>query len=75
MREAQNELHAHWDAVTLVAHALFRHRKLNYQNLQELLTKRSKNKKFWKEQFKKISYFYDKSKSLDEFDLKIILSS
>lgn len=73
MREVQHELHSHWDAVTIVAHALFRHRKLTYQDLQELLTKRSKNKKFWKEQFKKISYFYDNSAHLDEKDLKSLI--
>jgi hypothetical protein len=74
MREVQHELHSNWDAVTIVAHALFRHRKLTYQDLQELLTKGSRNKKFWKEQFKRISYFYDNSEHLDENDLKSILS-
>jgi hypothetical protein len=74
MRETQHELHSHWEAVTIVAHALFRHRKLTYSDLQELLTKKSRNKKFWKEQFKRISYFYDNSEHLDEKDLKSILS-
>lgn len=73
MREVQHELHSHWGDVTLIAHALFRHRKLTYADLQELLTKRSKNKKFWKEQFKKISYFYDNSEHLDEKDLKSLI--
>jgi hypothetical protein len=74
VREVQNELHIHWDAVTVVSHALFKHRRLSFEDLRELLTKRSRNKKFWKEQFKKISYFYDNNKSLDEKDLKSILS-
>ena len=74
-REIQNELNIHWDAVTAVSHALFRHRKLDFEGLQLLLTKKTKNKKFWKEQFKKISYFYNNSEELDENDLKIILSS
>lgn len=74
MREVRNELHTHWDAVIAVSHALFKHRRLSFEDLRELLTKRSRNKKFWKEQFKKISYFYDNSKTLDEKDLKSILS-
>lgn len=74
MREVRHELHAHWEAVTIVAHTLFRHRKLTYSDLQDLLTKKSRNKKFWKEQFKKISYFYDNNENLDEKDLKSILS-
>ncbi len=74
MREVRNELHSNWDAVMVVAHALFRHRRLSFVDLQELLTKKTHNKKFWKDQFKKINYFYDNSKNLDEKDLKSILS-
>ncbi len=74
MREVQGELHFHWDAVMVVAHALFRHRRLSYADLQELLTKKTRNKKFWKDQFKNISYFYNNNKNLDEKDLKFMLS-
>ena len=74
MREVQQDLHNHWDAVTVVSHALFKHRRLNLIDLQELLTKKTRNKKFWKEQFKKISYFYDNNQTLDENDLKSMLS-
>jgi ATP-dependent Zn protease len=73
-REVQNELHTHWDAVMIVSHALFKHRRLSYADLFELLTKKTNNKKFWKDQFKRINYFYDNSSSLDEKDLKSILS-
>ncbi len=74
-REIQNEINSHWDAVTAVSHALFRHRKLDFEGLQLLLTKKTKNKKFWKEQFKRISYFYNNSEKLDEIDLRNMLSS
>jgi hypothetical protein len=74
MREVQQELHTHWDAISVVSHALFKHHKLSFDDLRELLIKRSRNKKFWKEQFKKISYFYDNNQTLDEKDLKSILS-
>jgi hypothetical protein len=73
MREVQHELHAHWQDVTIVAHALFRHRRLNFDDLQTLLTKKSRNKKFWKEQFKNIAYFYNNSEGLDEKDLKSMI--
>lgn len=74
MREVRQELHTHWDAVTAVSHALFKRHRLSFEDLQELLTKKSRNKKFWKEQFKRINYFYDNNKVLDEKDLKSILS-
>lgn len=73
MREVQRDLHTHWDAITIVAHALFRRHRLNFDDLQTLLIKKSKNKKFWKEQFKNIEYFYDNCDNLDEKDLKSIL--
>lgn len=74
IKEVEIELLLHWDAVTVVAHALFRHRRLSYTDLQELLTKKTHNKKFWKDQLKNISYFYDNNKNLDEKDLKVMLS-
>src|SRR5574337_359935 len=74
MREVRNELHTHWDAVIVVAHALFQHRRLSFENLRDLMIKKSHNKKFWKEQFKKIGYFYDNNQRLDEKDLKSMLS-
>lgn len=74
MREVQHELHNNWDAVTVIAHALFQHRKLTFADLCELLTKKTDNKKFWKEQFKNIIYFYANCQDLDEKDLKSIMA-
>lgn len=57
-KETLQSLVQHWDAVDLIAHALFKHKRLSYQDLQDLLTKKSRNKKFWKEQFKIINQIY-----------------
>jgi hypothetical protein len=73
IREVQNELHLYWDDATIVAHDLFKRRKLSYQDLQKLLIKKSKNKIFWKEQFKNINYFYENREHLDENYLRIII--
>jgi hypothetical protein len=73
IREVQEEINHHWEEVTIVAHALFKFRKLTYQDLQKLLTKKSKNKKFWKEQFKNINYIHDNNEHIDIKDLRIIL--
>jgi hypothetical protein len=74
IREVQCELNLYWDDVTIIAHSLFQRRSLTYQDLQNLLTKKSINKKFWKERFKKVSYFHDSVGHLDKNDIKIILS-
>lgn len=74
IKETFHELQDNWDDVTLVAHALFNRRRLGVADLQLLLTKKSKNKSFWKEQFKTINYLFDNRTALDEKDLKSILS-
>ncbi len=58
IREVGKELQVHWDAVTIIAHALFRKKKLDFGEIKSLLTKKSRNKKFWKEHFKTISSIY-----------------
>lgn len=73
MREVRGTLNEHWDAILAVSHALFSHRRLNFDDLQEVLTKKTKNKKFWKEQFKKINYFHD-NKGLDDSEIRVMLS-
>lgn len=55
VRKTLAALIEHWDAIELISHALFKHKRLSYNDLQELLTKKSKNRKFWKEQFKQIT--------------------
>lgn len=58
-RKTLSLLIKYWDAVDLIAHALFKHKKLSYQDLREILTKKSRNRKFWKEQFRVISQTFD----------------
>lgn len=74
IKETLKELQDNWDAVTLVAHALFEKRKLTFLDLQNLLTKKSKNKSFWKEQFKTINYIFNNSEELDEKEIRFKLS-
>lgn len=66
IRKVERELQEHWEAVTLVAHALFRKKRLNYSNLKSLLTTKTENKEFWRARFKAISRYYDNE---DEFDV------
>lgn len=58
-RKIQGELSDNWDAVTLIAHGLYHHHKLTFDDLQKLLTTQTRRKKFWKDQFKKMIAFYD----------------
>ena len=73
IKQVDKELQEHWDAVMLVAHALFKKKKLSYLDLQKLLTTKSKNKQFWKQQFKAINYLHENAAHLDQNDLKSML--
>lgn len=67
------DLKEHWDAVKLIAHALYKRKKLYEEDLIEILTKKSKNKVFWKNRFKEIDLLVESGKTLDEKDIRFIL--
>jgi len=73
IKETLSELRQHWDAVTVISHALFNKKRLSYEDIKKLLTKKTKDKEFWKNQFKIIDYIFDHVDALDEKYLKSIL--
>lgn len=56
-----------WDDIKIIAHLLYKKKKLNFEDLKYLLTRRSANKEFWKEKFKFIKVI--NQMSLSESDL------
>jgi len=62
----------HWDAVVLISHRLFQKKKINYQQLKNILTKKTKNTEFWKNKFKKIEFIFKNLDELDELKIKPI---
>lgn len=63
----------HWDAINIVSHALFKYHQLSFDDLQNLLIKKSQNKKFWKEQFKIIKLFYNQSNFNEKYLKEMLL--
>lgn len=57
-RKTEKILLDHWYAVKLVAHTLHRDRKLNFDELKFLLTRKTENKDFWKDRFNKIKQIH-----------------
>jgi len=62
----------HWDAIKIIAHALFERNRLVHDDIKYLLIKKSNNPKFWINQFKYINLFIDQNKLIDNKDMKII---
>ena len=73
LRESKVLFEEHWDAVKLIAHALYDKKKLHYSDLKDILTKKSKNKIFWKNRFKEINLLFDAAELLDEKVARSIL--
>lgn len=73
-KEIDSELEAYWSDLILVAHALFKKKKLILPELKLLLTKKSKNKDHWKLIFKNYDLLYSNPDGLDEENQKMILS-
>jgi hypothetical protein len=53
-----DQLQESWSDVKLVAHILFRKKRLSFDQLKSILTKKSEHKEFWKEHFKIINKLY-----------------
>lgn len=72
-KKTSKQLEEHWDAVVAVAHALFKKKRINYEDLKKIIIKKTKNKMFWKNQFKLIDYYFGKnSKELSEEEVKFL---
>lgn len=57
IQKTTTQLTKYWDDVILLAHVLIQKRYLYFLDLRILLTQKSKNKVFWKKQFRKINYY------------------
>jgi ATP-dependent Zn protease len=70
IKSIDKEMQEHWDAVTIIAHSLFKKKKLSFIEIKELLIKKSDKKDFWKKKFKIIDQLYNNSEVLDENYIK-----
>jgi hypothetical protein len=73
IRATLTDLRENWDAVTLIAHALFQKKRLSYLDIKKLLTTKTNDPEFWRQNFHVIDRIFDKQKPLDENGLKYIL--
>jgi hypothetical protein len=72
--EVERFLIRHWESVKLIAHTLYKKKKLNFFELKYILS-RSKDKEFWKDKFKKIKIIYEDEEELTEKVVKSVINS
>lgn len=71
-KECENILEDYWEDVKLIAHSLYKHKELKYDELKYFLTRRSENKEFWRTRLREIKSIYGKPE-FDEKHLKDVL--
>lgn len=57
--DVEQFLAEHWDAIRVVAHFLYKKKRLTFDELKYLLTRRTEHKDFWKSKFKKIKMIHN----------------
>jgi hypothetical protein len=60
--DVEKILTTHWEDVKIIAHLLYCKKKLCYSDLKYALTRKSNNKQFWKDRFKKIKIVLNDTK-------------
>jgi hypothetical protein len=73
IKNTLEDLQDNWDAVTIIAHALFKKKRLSYMSLKKLLTKHTNDPEFWKQNFYILDSIFNKQQPLDEKEIKYIL--
>jgi hypothetical protein len=66
-------LKEYWDAVSIIARALYQKKRLSYSELKSLLTRKTKDKEFWKSHFKKIDIIHNDKRPIAEYIVKEML--
>lgn len=57
-KKTEKILLEHWEEVRLIAHILHKKRKLTFDELKQLLVKKTNKKDFWKDRFARIEQIY-----------------
>lgn len=72
--KVKNQLVHHWSVVTIVAHLLYKKKKISYEDLKKEILKKVHNKMFWENQFIMIEKIYTKiaDQSITEQELDIL---
>lgn len=75
IKNTMQEIETFWADITLIAHGLYKRKKLYFSDLKKILVTKSENKEYWREQLKLIEPLYKNSDKIDENYFMNILSS
>lgn len=72
-KDVEQFLREHWDAVKIIAHALYKKTRLSHDELKYLLTRKTEHRDYWKDKFKKLKIVHNDKTSPAEETVKDIL--
>lgn len=58
IKKTYKSVEKYWSDISLIAHALFKKKKLTFFEIEQIIIKKSSKKAFWKNQFKLIKQVY-----------------
>lgn len=64
--DVEQMLLEHWDAVKQIAHSLYQRKRLTFDELKYILTRKTEHKDFWKNRFKKMKIIHGKNPPTEE---------
>lgn len=72
--DVENIISEHWDDIKVIAHSLYQKKRLSFDELKFILTKKTNRNEFWKERFKKITIIHkDKNSPTEDVVKDLIL--
>lgn len=72
IKHTLRDLQENWDVVIMIAHHLFKKKKINFSQLKDLIIEND-SRNFWKTHFEIIDSLYDNINSLSEKTIKSII--
>jgi hypothetical protein len=72
-KDIREILENNWEAVKVVAHQLYKKKRLGFDEIKHILTRKTENKMFWKEQFRKIKMIYSEKSNLTVSEFKKLI--
>jgi len=74
-KDTHAQLDKYWEDVQLIAHTLYKRKKLKYKDIKKLLLIKSINKDFWKEKLKNIDFIFKSNNLMSSNQYKTFITN
>jgi hypothetical protein len=75
LKKSAKQLEDYWQDVVSLAYALFKRKRIHYNEIKKIILTKTNNKPFWKNQFSLIDFYFDPKKDIDASNINFIVSN